>query len=369
MDRDGAPPAEEAHPRCDVQSKVTLPGTFELGRVSTSTSRVFIGARRAGRTGVLDTDGLTARFTEVADAVGDVPPAIPVVDGERVLTVEYEGTPRHLVVRDVASPAKPIAELPREPPDESLAYDAVIVQGGVQAGGIVVAWDAPADEGSAVYASVVQGNVVGEPVRLSPKDVDADTPRVVAMGPTLVAAWLAHRPIAKPDASTTQAQPLEAPGQDLDHTWVEVLAFGQDSSLHPISPLRHLTPDGGRVTTFDLKAALTPPSVTVVARDALELQAGQGGTALLVRVHGLDVDPPIVLAEHVGRGLPLVTSGVLYDDPSGRGHMVASGQTSPEPSLDGARPLAVLQGQNVLVAPEGASELRVVRCIPQPALP
>jgi hypothetical protein len=306
---------------------------------------------------VVDTDGLTARFTEVADALGDVPPPLPLVEAERVLTVEYEGTPpgRHLVVRDVASPAKPLAELPREPPDESLAYDGALLRDGR----VVIAWDAPADEGSAIFAAVIHDGSVSEAVRLSPPDVDADVPRIVAFGPTLVATWIAHRALPRPDAAVTS---LEGPGQDLDRTWVEMLAF--DGALHATSPLRHLTPDTGRIGSFDVMAELSPPAVTVVARDALELQPGQGGAALLVRVHGQDVDAPVVLAEHVGRGVPLVERGlVLYDDPNGRGHMAAADVTSPEPTLDASRPLALLPSQDVLAAAEGGTELRVVRCL------
>jgi hypothetical protein len=356
-DRDAAPHSEEVRSRCSVQSKVALPGTLDLGRVAVTPSRVMIGARRGARAGVLDTDGLTVRFTEVADSVGDAPPPVPLASGERTLSVEYEGAAktRHLVVRDVASPDKPLAELPRDPDDESLAYDAVMLVDGT----IAIAWDAPAEEGSAIYASMVHGNTVGEAVRLSPKDVDADVPRLAAMGPTLVATWIAHRALPKSDAAAAP----EGAGQDLDHAWVEMLAF--DSSLHATMPLRHLTPDTGRIVTFDVMAETAPPAVTVVARDALELHPGQGGTVVLVRVHGLEVDAPLVLAEHVGRGVPLYsTSTLLYVDPSDHGHAVVAGSTSPEPVLDSARPLGFLPGRpDILVIPEAATELRVVRCL------
>ncbi len=364
-DRDAAPHAEEARSRCHDQSKIALPVTsqagFELGRVATTPSRVMIGARRGSRAGVVDTDGLTVHFTEVGDSIGDVPPPLPLVSGERTLTVGYEGgaskTERRLVLRDVASPASPVAQLPPDPHDESLAYDAVMF-----GDAIAVAWDAPEEDGSAIYASVVRNGKVGDAVRLSPEGVDADGPRLVALGPTLIATWIAHHALPKSDAAAA----LEGAGQDLDRTWVELLAF--DATLHVTSPLRHLTPDTGRIAMFDtINEGGMPPAITVVARDALELQAGQGGSVLLVRVHGPEVDPPAVLAERVGRGTPLymtVTQTLLFDDPSDRGHMLARGTLSPEPALDSARPLAALPSGDVLVASEGGSELHVVRCQP-----
>jgi hypothetical protein len=355
VDRDAAPRAEEAKSRCDVHGKVALPGALELGRARVTGSRVIVGARRGGRAGVLDTDGVTARFTEVADAIGDVPPPVPIVSGEKSFTVEYEGKTRHLVVRDVASPATPLAELPPDPQDESLAYDAAMRLDG----SIVVAWDAPAEEGSAIWASIVRGGKASEPTRLSPKDVDGDTPRVLALGPTILSMWIAHRALPKTDAAAAP----EGAGQDLDHAWIEMLAF--DDALHATSPLRHVTLDTGRVSSFDLvnAAPSVPPSIDVVARDAQELHAGQGGTALLVHVSGPEPAAPIVLADHVGRGVPLYLDGMaLFDGPDGRGHAVISGTSSPEPALDGARPLAASPQGDILVAAENGAELRSVRC-------
>jgi hypothetical protein len=368
-DRDAAPHAEEARSRCHDVSKMALPVTapamFELGRVSVTPSRVLIGARRGSRAGVLDTDGLTVHFTEVADVYGDLPPPLPLAVGEQTIAVGYEGThahARHLVLRDLASPTTPLAELPPDPIDDSLAYDAVVLGSET-----VVAWDAPAEDGSAVFASIVRGASVVEAVRLSPIGVDADTPRLVTIGPTLGVMWIAHRALPKTDA----AAGLEGAGQDLDRTWIELLAF--DGTLHATAPLRHLTPDSGRIVTFDALPD-TPPSITLVARDALELQAGQGGSALLVRIRpsaqsagagiGPEVEAPIVLAEHVGRGTPLFLppSTLLFDDPTDRGRMVARATLSPEPVLDGARPLAALVSGDILVTPEGGMELHVIRC-------
>ncbi len=361
MDRDAAPHADEAHSRCHEQSKMALPAMFELGRVSVTPSRVMIGARRGSRAGVLDTDGLTVHFTEVADAYGDLPPpmSLQTPGGERTVTVGYEGMPshgiaRHLTLRDLAMPASPIAELPPDPVDDSLAYDAVMLG----AGQIVIAWDGPADDGSAVFASIVTGGAVGQAVRLSPQGVDADTPRLTTVGPTLVVMWIAHRALPKTDAAVG----LEGAGQDLDHTWVELLAF--DGALHATAPLRHLTPDTGRIVTFDATVE-APPTITLVARDALELQAGQGGTLLRVGIHGPEIDAPVVFAEHVGRGTPLYIppSTLLFVDPADRGRMTSHGTLSPEPLLDAARPLAVLASGDILVAREGGTELHVVRCL------
>jgi hypothetical protein len=336
---------------------------MELGRARTTGSRVIIGARRGNRAGYVDVDGVTARFTETNDASGDLPPPLPLVDivsggDKKIFVVGYEGAgkTRHLVVRDGASPVKPLAELPPEPPDESLAFDAALRLDG----SIVVAWDAPADDGSAVMASVIRAGKASEPARLSPKDVDADTPRVLALGPTILAMWIAHRALPKSDAAAAP----EGAGQDLDKTWVEMLGF--DDGFHPTSPLRHVTADTGRITTFDLvnEAPSVPPSIDVVARDGIELHAGEGGTALVVHISGPEPAAPVVLADHVGRGVPLFARGMaLFDGPDGRGRAVFADTVTPEPALDGARPLAALpQNDELLVASEDGAELRVVRC-------
>jgi hypothetical protein len=208
-------------------------------------------------------------------------------------------------------------------------------------------------------ASVIRGGKASEPARLSPKEVDADTPRVLALGPVILSMWIAHRALPKSDAAAAP----EGAGQDLDKTWVEMLAF--DDAFHPTSPLRHVTADTGRVTTFDLvnEAPSVPPSIDVVVRDGLELQAGQGGTALVVHVSGPEPGAPVVLADHVGRGVPLYTGGMaLFDGPDGRGRAVFQAAASPEPALDGARPLSALPQGDLLVASDDGSELRVVRC-------
>jgi hypothetical protein len=362
VDRDAAPHALEGKPRCDAQAKIALPGAMELGRARTTGSRVIIGARRGNRAGYVDVDGVTARFTEVSDVAGDSPPPLPLIDlvsggDKKIFLVGYEGAgkSRHLVARDTSAPVKPLGELAPEPPDESLAFDAALRLDG----SIVVAWDAPSDDGSAVMASVIRGGKASEPARLSPKEVDADTPRVLALGPTILAMWIAHRPLPKSDAAAAP----EGAGQDLDKTWIEMLGF--DDGFHPTSPLRHVTPDTGRVTTFDLvnEAPSVPPSIDVVARDGIEMHAGEGGTAIVVHVSGPEPAAPVVLADHVGRGVPLFARGMaLFDGPDGRGRAVFAETATPEPALDGARPLAALPQGDFLVASEDGAELRVVRC-------
>ncbi len=352
VDRDAAPHAAEAKSRCSETSSIALPGALELGRAIHIGTRVVVGARRANRAGLLEIDELTARFTELGDAFGDVPPPLPIASfgSEKATAVAYEGTKRHLVIRDSAASA--IAELPPDPIDESLAFDAAVLP----TGGVVVVWDAPTSNGSAIWASTVLAGKVEPAVRLTPEDVDGDTPRVVAIGPTIILFWLAHRGLPKSDAGIEP----EGAGQDLDHAWVEMLAF--DGMLHPTSPLRHITPDSGRVSSFDV----TPRGgneMDVVARDAFELHAGQGGTALLVRIRGPELPAPVVLAEHVGRGVPLLANEwLVFDDTQNRGRAAFGSIQSPEPVLDAARALSALANGDLLVAGEHENALHVVRC-------
>jgi hypothetical protein len=352
-DRDAAPAALEGKPRCESVSKIALPGPLEIGRAAPIGSRVVAGARRGDRDGLLEVDGLTARFVETSSATGDLPPPLPIVTGDsKALALAYEGHPRHLVLRDPSSPATPIVELPPEAADESLAYDAVARSDG----SIAIAWDAASDEGEAIFATVVRNGKAGAAVRLSPKDVDADTPRLVALGPTILAFWIAHRALPPSDA----APQAEGPGQDLDHAWMEMLAF--DDALEPTAPLRHLTPDAGRITFFSVEPR-GGASLDLIARDGIELQPGQGGTALVLHISGPDLPAPTVLADHVGRGVPFVAGDfALFDDATDRGRASADGALSPEPTLDAARALAALPDGEVLVAPVAGTELSVLRC-------
>ena len=369
VDRDAAPHAEDHAPRCSVASTVALPGAFEIGRVINAGSRVLLGARQGTKAGVLEVAVPSARFTEVGELIGDVPPPLPVVSGDQVLAVEYEGDARHLVVRDVAAPRKPIAELPREPPDDSLAYDATILADG----GVLVVWDAPDASGSAIFGTVVRAARPSAVVRLSPADVDADTPRIGPISPgVVVLAWLAHRSVSEGDASFAAEPIIEAPAESLDHAWVEMQTF--DGALHPTSALRHVTLDTGHISSFELE--LSPPtSLGVVARDAVELQAGQGGTGLFSAVtidpHAnpvrLEATTSAVLAEHVGRGLPLRHEEMtLFVDPENHGHSVVGQHIAPEPALDAARPLVFIRPTSLLLAPETGTEVRVLQCVPLP---
>lgn len=371
-DLDAAPRDESTvHARCGdaPTTSIALPttgdATFELGRVRAFKQRIVIGARRGARAGLLDVDGLTATFVETCDATGDAPPPLPIVTADHTIAIAYEGTgkTRHLVAREEASPATPLFALEPEAPDDSLAFDGVMLSDG----SIVVAWDAPADEGSAIWARVFRAGKLGEPVRLSPKEVDADSPRLVAFGPALVAMWIAHRAIAR---DKDAAPELEGAGQDLDHAWIEMLAF-ETTTLGATSPLRHVTPDTGRITTFDVQAdkASALPAMTVTARDGIELQAGQGGSALVVRVAGPDPAPPIVLSNHIGRGLPLFieSSGVLYfEDAAGQARTTTLDGGVAIESFTGERALLSL-GDDMLFAPETKTtkqSLHIFRCKP-----
>lgn len=365
-DRDAAPRADVVQSRCEQRSTLSLPGAFALGRVAAAGTRVFVGARRGRAAGVLTVDGVTARFTETGENVGDDPPPLPLVSGKATLVLAYEGAAgkRRLVLRDVAAPSAPIVSLPPEPADDSLAYDATAQVDG----SIAIAWDAPAETGSAIFATLVRGGGASAVARVSPEGTDADSPRLAPFGPNVLVTWLAHRALPK----TADAAPaLEGPAQDLEHAWVEMLPV--DETFHATAPLRRLTPDTGRVTFFDA-VPRGGVDVDVVARDAIELEPGQGGTALLVTLAGPDVRDPVVVATHVGRGLPFVTGGLaLYDDPSDLGRAAASPDSvSAEPTLDGARVLWALPSGELLVAPEGAgpdpsgtTELRIVRCRPK----
>ncbi len=374
-----AAPREEAqiHARCGDApvAHIALPragdALFELGRARTFGARVGIGARLGGREGLLEVDALTARFTDTSSVprIGDVPPPIPIVTADRAIAVAYEGVGknRHLVARDAASPQTPIFSLDPEPVDESLAYDAIMLSDGA----IAIAWDAPpkdeTENGSAIWARVFRNDKLGEVVRVSPKDVDGDTPRLVAFGPTLVAFWIAHRALPRDRDAAVE---LEGPGQDLDRAWVEMIGLDANA-LAPTSPLRRVTSDQGRVSAFDVAVDTSNaqfgalPAMNLIARDGIELEPGHGGSALYVRVQGPDPSPPIVMTNRVGRGLPLLLSSglLLFNDANEVSRSANDAGTALE-NFSGERALAPLTDTDILFAKDRAKDLDVFRCKP-----
>ncbi len=369
---DAAPTSGELPPRCEVEREVATGEGLEIGRMATHGTSAVLGARKRGRPMIAEIDLAqpTAKL-ELIDlapassaAIADLPPPVPVrmeaVAGDRLLAVGYEPTASklapcsspssrfaracgaHIVVRDVASPSAPVFELPPEDDDESLAFDALAT-----GAGLVIVWDAPVDEGSAVFAATFSPGGQNKPaVRVSPALTDADTPRL-ARGPSGVyVVFLAHRPLPKTDAAALP----EGPGQDPEHAWLEMVALSSDGQ---VGAAARLTAESGSVTSFDLATAAGSTDFDVVARDGVELGAGQGGRVLLAAVQNGGASASVVIAEHVGRGapafFPAARDAVLFfTDPSerGRSSVLAGGNTPAvsvafEPALDGARPLGV----------------------------
>jgi hypothetical protein len=243
---------------------------------------------------------------------------------------------------------------------------------------VLVAWDAPTETGSAVYVASLAANAKPkDAIRVSPAAADADTPRL-ARGPTgTIVLFTAHRALPKTDAAALP----EGPGQDPEHVWVVMQALGPGDQ--PSGPATDLTAQSGSVGAYEVAPlAAGSTDFDVIARDAIELGAGQGGRLDLVMVRNGAASPSAPIAEHVGRGDPSLFPGpsgtpslLLYSDPSERGRSSLLGQSpvapvAPEPTLDGARPVGALPEAEpgvlrVLALAAGGLEhvsLRVLRC-------
>ncbi|HSQ62212.1 MAG TPA: hypothetical protein VLM85_03320 [Polyangiaceae bacterium] len=379
---DAAPASGEVPSRCVLEREIAVQGTdVELGRMTLQGTRALVGARHDGQAAIAELDvaqpNAQVRFVDLAPAVGEVPPPMPLIAGDKAFSVGYErdvSKRLRLVLRDLAAPSSPAAELAPEPADDSLAFDAL-----AGSGRVLVAWDAPAEEGSAVFVtSLVAGAKPAEPVRVSPAGADADTPRLApgAAGPVVL--YASHRALPKSDAAALP----EGPGQDPEHVWVAMQPTGPDG--RPAGPATNLTAESGAIATYDV---VSRPQVMneaphgvdfdLIATDGVELGAGQGGKLLLVAVRNGSPAPSITIAEHVGRGAPALFPGspsvLLFSDPSerGRSSLLGDSPTAFEPALDGARPLGVIPSVApaslrilAVAAPAGAerARLRLLRC-------
>jgi hypothetical protein len=367
---DAAPSSGEVPSRCTLEREVAIEGSdVELGRMALDGSRALVGARRNGKVAIAELDvsqpSAPLRFVDLAPATGETPPPMPLVVGGKAFSVGYESDASkrlRLVLRDVASPSAPAAQLAPEPADDSLAFDALAAPAGV-----LVTWDAPAEQGSAVFvAPLAAGAKPQEPVRVSPVGSDADTPRF-ARGPAgPVVLYTAHRALPKADAAALP----EGPGQDPEHVWVVMQPLGADS--RPVGAAVDLTAESGSAAAYDVVPfANGSTDFEVVARDGIELLAGQGGKLLLAAVRNGAPATSTTIADHVGRGAPALFPGtpsvLLFADPSerGRSSLLGDSPTAFEPVLDGARPLGRIPG----AAPGALRLLAVAASMPSPAQP
>lgn len=336
-----------------------------------------------------------ARVVDLGPTLGDAPPPLLAASapaGTEILAAYHavpprgaarpaddHGATRPLVVRSVTPDASTPLFSIDEQRDDSLAADLAVAGDH----GLVV-WDEATSEPRGVIRGAVfatrQG--VGPVLDLSPRDSDAESPRVVPFGAGYAVVWIARGPDAP--AAVPEASDLEALGEPRTRGWLEMVTV--DGRGAPTGPVRRLTPPAGHVTAFDLRSpsrAGSPPraetsTLLVAVRDDGEEVDGSGGTLLRVRVGRDTVEPPVAFTtEGLGRGAPAFVEGaatwLTWVGPGEQLRMMGldsagtpSGLPSAEEAMMEARPVLALPGGRVLVETpgDGPRPLRTFTCGP-----
>jgi hypothetical protein len=280
--REGGVAADLA-PACTQRVSHALGGgrPVVVGAAVRAAHAFYVGAVVGGGDGVVLRleDGKAPETVPVATFRGDAPAPLPIVDGDVLLVAYRASDPPGLVVRPLAETA--VRWRVAVPPAEDVAFD-IAISGGR---GLAV-FEEPHARGDAVKA-VVLGASGGDggapaPIELRAATHDVDGLRVVRAGASYWVLWLA-RTLEVPDADVVEGtRDREGPA------FVEAVRVDADGKPHGVSPV---TPPGGRVTGFDVRAV--GEDVEVVLRDA-------------------DIAPREILFEGAGRATPaLVELGPL----------------------------------------------------------
>jgi hypothetical protein len=248
--------------------------------------------------------------------------------------------------------------------DESLAYDVAWPAG---SGAPLVAWDEDAPTVPAQILAdrgVVKVQVMGggKARVASPDTSDAEAPRLLARRGGYWLAWLARRP--EPETSQDAGAAAEGPGERRAYRWVELVAL--DAKGEATSAVRRVTPEKGRVASFDLAAGAPEsggggdPKLVVVVQDEAAVSEGAGERIVRYALDGQKdrIESGELLDGGVGHALadllPLAADGrgggqhwLSFTDTQEHAHLVLlgasfgiAGAPTLEPALDGARIVA-----------------------------
>lgn len=319
-----------------------------------------------------------------------------VAESVRIAPREGETTStRELRLRKVDGSGNRVFASVSQQRDESTAFDVAWPDGPVaddaDAGAgspILVAWDedAPTADGTAIAergfikVAPVYGRGKGRSRIASPETSDAESPKLLARKGGYWLAWLARRP--EGDAPSG----VEGPGETRAFRWIELIAL--DAHGEPTSPVRRVSPEKGRIASFDLvRTAGGGSEIAIVAQDEAALHEGAGGRLLR---YGLEGDR-VTSTELIDGGLGSAAAELAVSGPDAGarwlswtdsadqtrivplgGGMLPLGPLTVEPVLEGARIVASsARGVYAIAAPTagpgarpGALELRRLVCSP-----
>lgn len=396
----------ESLPRCRVEgARLALPGDDTVtGDAAASADALFVGAiRREGTRRIASVvraplDLASLKVIDLGTALGEDPPPSPRMRGGFAFVASYAraragadagagagaGAPGGGADAGVGAGLTRVLDVGRlegdavvslgsvaQQADESLAYDVAWPLDADKAAPLV-AWDEDAPPRAGAFLSdrgVIKVQVLrsggsgsavdggaGRARIASPDTSDAEAPRLLARRGGYWLAWLARRPEVVEDAGPNGA--LEGPGERRAYRWVELVAL--DLRGEPKSPVRRVSPEKGRVASFDLAAGEPSPGhdaqLVLLVQDEAAHSEGAGERLVRYAINGDAVESADLLDGGIGHGLaellPAAGDGgagrwLVFSDAQEHAHLVPLGTTlrltapaTAEPSLDGARIVA-----------------------------
>ena len=393
------PVVAESLPRCRAEgARLSIPGDDVVaGDGVTAADAIFLGVvrreggRRLASIVRASLDLASMKAIDLGVSLGEDPPPSPRVHAGSVLVASYARAKPDKGGADsgpVAGAMSRVLEVSRvdggalvregaivQQADESLAFDIAWPKGGAAGAPPVVAWDedAPLLAGQMLAdRGVVKVQVLGgAKARVaSPDTTDAEAPRLLAKRGGYWLAWLARRPEATEDAGAAP----EGPGEHRAYRWVELVSL--DAKGEPTSPVRRISPDKGRVASFDLvhavaEAGSAEPRLVLLVQDEAAHSDGAGERIVRYVVEGASnrVESGDLLDGGVGHALvdllmtpdeAHVPRWLAFSDLQERAHVAPLGPSlalgaapTAEPSLDGARVIAAGPAAEVVYAVGG----------------
>jgi hypothetical protein len=352
-------------PRCTEGRSFALDvKNLELGEAHATPAQIVIGAafdkdggRRAGyivaaRAG----DDVTAvRLEPAGDLAPDAPPpGIAVVGGAPLVARYPPGSARELAVGAARIPQQSDDSFGFDLAPNAIAWDEFAVVPGWPVRGVIKVLSAPFDARRAVI--------------VSPEGSDADSPRVIERAGGYWIAWIARRPEPERDGAAPE---VEGPGEARAFRWIEAAALDANGAL--VGAPRRIAASR-RVEAFDLSPRDGGAALDLLVKDDEEPSDAAGARLLVVTLRGdgalLEEETRVLVPDGIGDGVPdRIGPWAAYTDRQDRAWLVpveavaSGGRPSPEPSLDGGRPLAAL-GTRIFAAypADPAHALRVLTC-------
>ncbi|MCS6899669.1 MAG: hypothetical protein RMJ98_08515 [Myxococcales bacterium] len=348
----------------------SLPFAVEVGQGVSFEEGFAVGALIPDQRGakasvvILGPEGGSSRMIPLLTAHGDTPPPRLASSGHILLVgvLESGASSRRLKLGRMEAGAVVWGPELEQARDESLAFD-LAVHGTY---GVAV-WDdetRAADRGTIKLFAFELGGFkkLLEPRVISPKESDAEMPRLAPRPGGFWLTWIARRP-EKTDESDREV------GEAPEFRWLEALPL--DERGQPTGAPRRITPEKGHVLIHDLRA-LPGGNALVVYRDDDTPSGSSGGVLLRVTLRPDGASEPAVIADrHLGVGAPAVLDGWLaVADASAETRLARIGSDGAlldplesEPILGRGEPL-VARGDSLLVLqPRGQGvRLFVTKC-------